>query len=446
MSSFKIVSAIVASLVFTACSGGSSSSSNDTPAPLPTTGTIGLLFTDKPTDEFSEINLRVVEAILIGGEGQQTLFQGSKDINLLDLTNYNEPVVFGEVPAGTYTKLRLNIDDLELVPNDGTAAIYPALPANGKIDLLDADGFDILPGRTVMIEIDMDANKSIKITGTGNGRRYNFRPVVKVEIMDGGLQDKLARVEGVVKEIPADPAGSFVLCAVDMPENCIDVSSGDGTSIFGDQGLGTEFTTLMVNAPAVVIGRYIVEPEIVLDALIIEIGGNAEQVSGNVVSKPGDGQFLLLTNDGNDIVVEIQQGTKFFDANGEIMPESVVIGADLEIEGVQPAKADPADPDLIRAALVFFEAEDDEQLSGTIIAPLDPVARSFGLTPTAGGDTCVRVAMDADILLVDTSASEAKMGTIDDLALGQIVDLFGVTATDSCFDANEVIVEVLAAP
>jgi hypothetical protein len=36
------------------------------------------------------------------------------------------------------------------------------------------------------------------------------------------------------------------------------------------------------------------------------------------------------------------------------------------------------------------------------------------------------------------------MGTIDDLAVDQRVDLFGITAADSCFDANEVIVEVVA--
>jgi len=71
-----------------------------------------------------------------------------------------------------------------------------------------------------------------------------------------------------------------------------------------------------------------------------------------------------------------------------------VVGADLEIEGVMPPKTDAADL--------------------------------------------------ADILLVDEATSEVTMGTIDSLALGQMVDLFGITAVDSCFDANEVFVEVVA--
>lgn len=327
------------------------------------TSSVALLSTDKPTDEFSAIKLNVIEAILIGGDGQETLFQGSKPIDLLDLTNFNEPVVFGEVKAGLYTKLRLVIDGLELVPNDGGPSIYPALPANGKLDMLDPEGFEVLPGRTLLAEIDMDANKSIKITGTGNGRKYNFRPVVRAKFMDGGLPDKLARVERIVNEIFAEPAGSFRLCDVDMPDNCIDVNTGAGTRIFNNEGLAAEFSTLMVNDPVVAIGRYVVDPDIELDTLILEIGGNAEQVSGNVVSSPMDNQFLLVINDNGDIVVELQPGTKFFDAQGEI---------------------------------------------------------------------------------VNTAASEVTMGTIDDLALGQFVDLFGVTnEVDSCFDANEVIAEVV---
>jgi hypothetical protein len=405
-----------------------------------------LLFTDKPTDEFSAIKLNVVEAILIGGDGQQSLFLGSKAIDLLDLTNYSEPVVFGEVAVGTYTKLRLVIDDLELVPKDGGDSIFPALPANGKIDLLDPDGFAVLPGRTLMAEIDMDANKSIKITGTGNGRRYNFRPVVKANFMDGGLPDKLARVEGIVGEIFADPAGSFSLCDVDMLDNCVTVFTGAATSIFDNEGLATDITSLSANGPAVVIGRYIIEPDIALDSLVLEIGGNAEQISGNVVSTPVESKFLMLTSNDGDIVVELQAGTKFFNAAGEIGPDSIVIGADLEVEGVQPAKADAADPDLIRAALVFVEAEDDEQLTGTIGVPLDAATRSFVLLPEVGNPVNVRVNEDADILLVDEAESTVTMGTIDDLAIEQMVDLFGITAADGFFDANEVIVEVVPTP
>lgn len=446
---FAAVRVAVLSLatVFFVSACGSSGSSDEaaTTAPDPQTGMVGLLFTDAPTDEYSAIKLNVVEAKLIGGDdSQQVLFEGSEPIDLLDLTNFSEPVVFGEVQAGTYTKLRLYIDQLELVPVDGGDSIFPPLPANGKIDLLHAGGFDVLPGRTIVIEIDMDANKSIKITTAGNSGRVNFRPVVKVKIVDGGLPHKLARLEGSVSGDPDDAAGTFTLCDLDSPDYCVAVATNSMTGIFDDEGLDTTFGTLDDGDMVVAIGRYETDPEIVFNAVVVEIGGNAEQVKGNVVSDPADSQFLVITDDDGDLVVELQAGTKYFDADGEISADAIVVGVDIEVEGVKPPKADPADPDLIRAALIFLEADEDEQLSGTIIEPLAAADRSFGLT-TMSGDTCVRVDEDADILLVDEANSEVTMGTFADLAVDQSVDLFGTTAADTCFDANEVIVEVVPA-
>ena len=96
---------------------------------------------------------------------------------------------------------------------------------------------------------------------------------------------------------------------------------------------------------------------------------------------------------------------------------------------------------MFRAALIFFESEDDQQLSGTIISPLDAGKRSFGLS-TSSGDTCARVNTGATILLVNTTTAEIIAGTFADLEVGQSVDVFGAIASDSCIDANEVIVDV----
>ena len=244
--------------MFVSACGGSGTPA-DPPAPLPPTsnvGKVGLLLTDKPSDDMSEINLDVIEATLIGDSGQHTLFTGSKRINLLDLTNYSEPISFGEVPAAVYTKMRLRIDNLELVLKDTGEKIYPRLPANGKVDLLDPNGFAIFPGRTALIEIDMDANKSIHIVSAGNSGQYQFRPVVKVNIMDGGLPDKLARIEGTVAEIFADPVGSFLLCSLDNPDMCLVINTDETTSLFDAEGLPTTIDLLAVDDQVVVIGRY----------------------------------------------------------------------------------------------------------------------------------------------------------------------------------------------
>ena len=439
---------LVAGLFLSACGSSSSSDPVDTP-PVATTGTVGILFTDAPTDDYAEINLTVRQAILIGeDEKQEIVFEGSEPVNLLDLENFSEPVMFGEVQAGTYTKLRLIVDELELVPVGGGESIKPKLPGNGKIDLLQADGFAVLPGRTLLIEIDMDANKSIKITETGNSGKVNFRPVVKVKIVAGGDPHKLARLEGSVSDNPGDPANTFVLCDIDSPDYCVTVVTDPTTSFFDAEGLGTDFSGVTGGAMAVVIGRYETEPEIVLNAIVVELDGNAEQVQGHVVSDPVEGRFLLLADDDSNLVIELQPGTKYFDADGEIGADAVVLGVDIEVEGVKPAKADPDDPDLMRAALIFLEAADDQQISGTIIVPIneptDEALGNFGLAPTEGSDTCVDVSTDADILLVNEADSVITMGTFADLAVDQSVDVFGTTPPGSaCFLAKEIIVEVV---
>jgi hypothetical protein len=422
---------LVAALFLNACgSSGSSDSDSVDITPVATTGMVGILFTDAPTDDYSAINLNVVKAILIGeDEKQEIVFEGSEPVNLLDLENFSEPLAFGEVQAGTYTKLRLIVDELELVPVIGEP-IRPHLPGNGKIDMLDADGFTVLAGRTLLMEIDMDANKSIKITDAGNSGKVNFRPVVKVKIIDGPERHKLARVVGSVFGEPGTPEGGFVLCDLDSPDYCVDVVTNGSTSFFDNKGLGTDFSALSDGAMVVALGMYDTDPSVVLNAVVVEVGWRAKQVQGSVVSEPMDSKFPLLADEDDALLtVELQLGTKYFDVDGETSADAIVVGPGHEVEGTMPVDVDPQeDPDLMRAALVFIGAEEFDQVSGTIINDPDPDMRSFLLTSTEGIDTCVRVNDDADILFVDEVNSEITIAEFDNLAIDQSVDLFGLTA------------------
>ena len=316
------------------------------------------------------------------------------------------------------------------------------LPANGKVDLLQPDGFDVLPGRTLLIEIDVDANKSIHIVEAGNSGRVNFRPVVRVNIFDGGMPHKLARLEGAISGEPDAIAGTFVLCSIDAPDFCVDIATSGMTSFFDDEGFDTDFGYLADGNMAVVIGEYGTDP-IVLNAIVVENGPDVGQVTGDVVSRPMDGEFLVLTILGEDYVVELQSGTKFYDADGPIATDLIALADRVEVEGVIPPKADEADPDLIRAALVFLEANQDDQVSGTIIDPIvdTEVEQSFMLM-TETGDVQVCVLETTSILLVDETNSEVTTATFADLAVDQVVDVFGTMPEgEGCFEATEVIVD-----
>jgi hypothetical protein len=447
--------ALAASLFLSACGGGSSTNEEPAVNPQPAMGTVVLLLTDKPTDDLSEINVALEGAILIGGEdvdGQQPLFELApgeqpQTHNILDLQHFNTPIALAEVQPGVYTKLRLLISDIELVDLQGNTLPNVALPANGKIDLLDPSGIEILPGRTLIILVDVEADKSFMAVGAGNSGRYNFRPVIRAEFMPGDSDEfpadlDFARVMGSASNIDYD-ADTFTLCSVETPDNCVDVATDSTTSIFGPTGAEAMFDdTLMDMDLVTVIGTYSLDDGILLNAVLLEIGGNAEMVSGEVVSEPDEGQFLLLTDPDTEaeIAVQLQNKTLYFDELGQLGPEAVVLGADLDIEGV-------VDADLLRAALVFVSPPDDDQLSGSISAIAEDKS-SFTLT-TDSGDVTVTLADGAYILLVNVTDSEVTMGTIDDLYVGQIVDVFGTdmsTATESLFEASEVIVDVNASP
>lgn len=460
-------------LLASACSSGDGDPAPMSNAPPPVTGaqtgTIGVLLTDAPTDLFSAINLTVTEIVLLGGgdddDGQQVLFNGSKEVDLLDLANFSEPVSFAEVQVGSYNKLRMYISDLELVPHEGPP-LYPALPANGKIDLLDQDGFDILPEQTLLAEIDIDANKSIKVTGTGNGG-YKFRPVVKVQFsLDGDLPDNLARVEGLVDSISDDDSGRFTLCAIDNADNCLDVDTGEGTSLFGPDGMPTTFEAMEIGQNAVVIGRYVNEAteddaddeldiDVELAAIVVELGGNSSQLFGRAVTAPVDGEFLMLEagdeeSSGSELTVELQDGTRVFDNTTEVDASAIVVGSGIDIEGVLVTAEGETEPSSLLAALMFVMPPELDTLSGEVaVDSVDTEASTFDLSNEAG-ITCVELAEGARIVEVNTATSVVTTDAVfaDVVTDGKLVDAFGTAPVEegACFIAEELIVETSEAP
>jgi hypothetical protein len=215
------------------------------------------------------------------------------------------------------------------------------------------------------------------------------------------------------------------------------------TSFFDNEGFDTDFSYLADGNMVVVIGEYGTDP-IVLNAIVVENGPDVGQVTGEVVSRPMGGEFLVLTILGEDYVVELQSGTKFYDASGPIATDRIALADRVEVEGVIPPLADEADPDLIRAALVFLEANDDDLLSGTIIDPIvDTEEEQSFMLMTETGDVQVCMSGTTSILLVDETNSEVATATFADLAVDQVVDVFGTMPEgEGCFEANEVIVDV----
>ena len=97
-----------------------------------------------------------------------TIFSGTKSFDLLKLED--ESALFSVssgVPSLWYKKIRLHVTDIELVKKDGVTSIYPKLPGGGKIDLNPKGQFHVDPGETLILQIDLDAEKSIHISRDG---------------------------------------------------------------------------------------------------------------------------------------------------------------------------------------------------------------------------------------------------------------------------------------
>jgi hypothetical protein len=465
---FTVVTAALISLILVACGGGSGGGSASSG-----TGTVALLMTDGPADDFDEVNLTVTRAELFCDNGHITVFEGNRRFNLLNLASDGRVFALERVPVGSCSKIRLTLTQIELIQRDEGGNIilqeFPKLPGNGKLDLNPRGEFYIAPGATLLIQIDVDADKSIfeksiHVVETGSGK-FQFRPVVFVDIISDAFPGKMTRVHGVIGEVYGDNQ-EFELCRIEdeaapleesEPElgGCIEVAVVDATSIFGQDGRPIGFGGLVPGEEATVFGwlhrdnddndngkdRILDDLELV--ALVIELGpeGTFQKIKGTAQSVVDEttAQFILLIDPGqgiiaeNGVVVQLQEGTKIINRQGELLgPDAIQPGVAMKVNGVLDISDEP---DVLYAAFIVIDVEGAslQRISGTMGANPD---NSCGLTiQTDTGDRSVEVAGAHAFLVTDGSSSLVEISTISS---GQ-VDIYGREGLSGCFDAELVI-------
>jgi hypothetical protein len=230
----------VSLLQFAGCSSTSDTAAGNTNSA--TTGQVSLLLTDKPSEDFDQINITVNSWQLLGAGDPVVLSDTVETFNLLDLRNSFDVVVGAvDVPVGTYSKIRLDVAQVELVKFDVNGNVsqteYPKLPS-GKIDFVFSGDVVVAPNSTLTLKIDMQADNSIEYHATGNDK-YIFRPVVKIDIVTDAA-DAVIRLSGVVfdKQATPDPE-TFTLCntgAVSVTPDCTSIKV-ENTTTFLDQDM-----------------------------------------------------------------------------------------------------------------------------------------------------------------------------------------------------------------
>ena len=139
-------------------------------------------------------------------------FIDGNNSDLLELTDVTEIFSISEVTAGFCSKIRLKLEQVELVFKDpDQPSVLAKLLGNGKLDLKPKDDFYVGPYDPLYIQRDFDAEKSIHIKGKAD---YNFRPVVFIKIVENEFDTKLVRQRGTVENLN-DYREEFDLCLID---------------------------------------------------------------------------------------------------------------------------------------------------------------------------------------------------------------------------------------
>ena len=477
--SLSVFFLILVFALISSCGGGSGSGSTTSVSPAGS-GDVALLLTDAPSDVFEEINITVVKAELLSDSGRVTIFQGNRTFNLLDLTDAKVFAIREGVPAGTYNKIRLTLTDMDLVDNNGTnnpaddVIFHPKLPGNGKLDLNPRGDFDVISGETLVIQIDMDANKSIHIVKKGNKNEYQFRPVVFVDIVTDAFKERFVKLHGVIEDVDSTDQ-SFELCDSRIPvqigENsmddnsrgCVDVEATGNTSIFDVNGMPAVFGDLVEGEEATVFGRLRRDrdddddddgerelEDLVLVASLIELGPASafRKLTGTATSAadindrfdmdvdPGQGLTTPLT-----LTVQIQNGTHLIDRRGNAVDKAdIQNGRLVSVRGVLDVNTDT-----LFASLIVVDTDISTQLTGTVGANPDG---SCGFTlMTESGDRSVETDNSTEIFLVTATSSNGSSLPIDvdDLVPGQQADAYG-NFVNGCFEANTIIAYELTTP
>ena len=480
----------VAMATLAACGGGGGGGTA-----APQTATVGIALTDDPSLEFDQALATITSIDLLGEDGRVNVFTGEETVDLLKLADYSELfAVRDDVPAGTYSKIRLQLSNLELNNlndnGDVVETVTPKLVGNGKLDLNPQGPFFIAPGSTVVATIDFDVGKSLKITETGNGKLI-VRPVVFVDITTHLPSPGLTRIHGVVSDLSDD--GSFRLCQTrlassddddfdsgrfDDDGHCVRVHSDSATGIFGDNGEPQDFADLENGDEVTAIGRLqpIPRPDdddddnddedddengdddndaerFALNAVVIEEGplGTFKRLRGTVseaVDSVTD-RFQLQLEPGQGVVSDESLAAQLYPKSRIFAPNGVELGR-LDIEVGTSALVDSVlvvsstEPDLLRTALVVLDvdgATDEQVLSG----PLVSVDAGTGqlIVADSAGDRCVD-AQAADVFLVDddNGVLESQRGTLGDLEVGQEVNVFGHDGPGGCLVAETILADV----
>jgi hypothetical protein len=180
-----LIVVVVTVAAMAACSSGTTS---------PNHGSVAVLLTDAPIDltGVKAVNVTLKNMILYppdqtgdsGGDPmtmQNVAAGAGLTLNLLDYQNGQTLVIAtADVPPGTYSRIRMEVESAELVRAGATAedpdVVDPIFVPSGKVDI--PVTFTVTASTETDVTLDFDAAMSVQVNSTPGQHPYILRPVI----------------------------------------------------------------------------------------------------------------------------------------------------------------------------------------------------------------------------------------------------------------------------
>lgn len=475
MNHYKYLFCLLLSSIFLTSCGGGSSDSDQTQA-SGGSGFVTLLAGDDDIQDFDQAIFDISSITLIGDDnGQVVLMDEMRSIDFLALETINEVLAEIEVPVGSYSKIRFQVDQIVLKELDDNLNVIREenvrVLANGKVDVIPRNGFQVGSNESVLIAIDVDLQKSIKLIQTGNGR-YQFRPVIFADILSDQKPGRIVRLAGEFEAIEVDGIrldDRFSICDTDLisdsdsvadNRHCrlvliddetgvlginidrlsaitlADISNGDNVVIYGRLELSSVTTTQQ--------GSYGVP----VNALVIGRGQFQlfEGISRSQFDEV-DETLLLELAPAQGVVgdlnintrLPLSEGAQLFLIDGSPASSTdIADGVATEVEGLLVLSS----PNSIEALIAILESTDLVTVITGMPTGINIIARTFELSEQSGDSFCVSLNDDTKIQQITEEGGVIESAMVELSVLGSAeVEVTGaIDPDDGCILAKTIII------
>jgi hypothetical protein len=344
-----------------------------------------------------------------------------------------------------------------------------------KIDINPQGTFQIRGGEEIIINLDLNLDRSIHIVTAGNSGKVLFRPVIFASISGQVAFDHLFRVEGTIDSINGT-AGTLNVCDIrhvsdngartpNPKDVCVFTDPDANTSYFDTDAnpMSAGFGGLAANDAVVMYGKF--DPAAATDTFVpavIAMGSRdtfdrERGISSDFVPDAGDptapgtmnldevSSICLLAPVPRTVGVAQQTAVFSEDANGDatrIVRTDIERCRESEAEGSVINAGTPNE--FLRSFVVLQGAPVvvEEELIGTLATATPAGHYTLTPTPPATGDQCVIVTDTTKITQIETVGGTSTVTQLATVPLGVEVSAIGTRDSGNCLVATEVIHEI----